>query len=329
MNNQICPICGSSECSITRCSWYDHDDMVCANKIECKNGLSFIVHNDVDYGDSIEVKRRYNLIYAILLQAPTKKIHGFEYPFKFFYEESSIGQPIEEANKINLANSMKDYPTNIIKRVENSLINLSRQYPFVGQIIVSFPKDAPLFYCESNNIPEEIEGICSFLKELRYIEEKQAGSYIISANGWKKIYELAKKEKEIQQGFIAMSFSKEAEYIGKIFAKTITDCGYIPRRIDQKEHNNQIVPEIFYEISRSTFLVVDVTYPNYGAYYEAGYGEALKKQVIVCCHKEIFDSKNQRPHFDIAQKSTIVWNDDSDLEAKLKRRIEATVGLNK
>lgn len=38
-----------------------------------------------------------------------------------------------------------------------------------------------------------------------------------------------------------------------------------------KEHNNQIVPEIFYEIDHSQFLVVDIIYPNNDAYFEAGY----------------------------------------------------------
>ena len=35
-----------------------------------------------------------------------------------------------------------------------------------------------------------------------------------------------------------------------------------------------------------------------------------------------------KPHFDIAQKSSIVWKDEVDLESRLYKRIEATVGLN-
>ena len=155
--------------------------------------------------------------------------------------------------------------------------------------------------------------------------------FVITAKGWQRVHEMTKQEKEIRQGFIAMSFGKETSEIGKTFNEVIADCGYIPRRIDQKEHNNQIVPEIFFEIERSKFLVVDITYPNYGAYYEAGYGEALKKQVIVCCRRDKFDSnkKEEKPHFDIAQKSAVVWDDFDDLRKKLYHRIEATVGINK
>ena len=74
--------------------------------------------------------------------------------------------------------------------------------------------------------------------------------------------------------------------------------------------------------------MVDVTVPNYGAYYEAGYAEALGKEVIICCREDIFKS-DKKPHFDIAQKSLIIWEDEKDLENRLYKRIEATVGLNK
>ena len=40
-------------------------------------------------------------------------------------------------------------------------------------------------------------------------------------------------------------------------------------------------------------------------------------------------NSDKKPHFDIAQKSSIVWKDEEDLENRLYRRIEATVGLNK
>lgn len=101
------------------------------------------------------------------------------------------------------------------------------------------------------------------------------------------------KTEKSSQGFIAMSISDNTKTISGFFKNAIGRCGYIPRRIDEKEHNNQIVPE-----------------------------------VIICCCEDVLNS-DDRPHFDIAQKSTIVWKDEGDLENSLYRRIEATVGLNK
>ena len=104
----------------------------------------------------------------------------------------------------------------------------------------------------------------------------------------------------------------------------LCDLGYV-KDVDGKQ--TYVIVHPLFEISRSKFVVVDITYPNFGAYYEAGYAQALGKEVIVCCPASRFgsDDKNQRPHFDIAQKSMIVWNNEAELINRLKRRIEATV----
>ena len=149
--------------------------------------------------------------------------------------------------------------------------------------------------------------------------------YIITANGWVKIDELRKQNLTLKQAFVAMQFGEATRYIREAFRAAITESGYSVRIIDEKEHNNQIVPEIFYEIERSRFVVVDMTYPNYGAYYEAGYAQGLGKEVIVCCKETVFNEATTKPHFDIAQKSMIVWKNEDELINKLKRRIEATV----
>ena len=89
--------------------------------------------------------------------------------------------------------------------------------------------------------------------------------------------------------------------------------GYKPQIIKDKEHNNYIMPEIFYEIKNSRFVVVDVTKPNYGVYYEAGFAQALGKEVIVCCRKDVFDGNDVNKYNNYFVK-------------RLARRIEATVG---
>ena len=82
---------------------------------------------------------------------------------------------------------------------------------------------------------------------------------------------------------------------------------------------------------------MEISAPNYGAYYEAGYALGLGKEVIVCCSKDVFTKsyeteeeqkyqKYLRPHFDIAQKQILVWNDYEDLKHKLSEWIKAIVG---
>lgn len=257
------------------------------------------------------------------------KKNGYKYKYYFFYEEDSAGKNRENFQKVNVAELMKNYPKSFMDKMEKAIYNLGKRYPTYGYTICADFEMTHLLYCdglEYNEYAMEVSGILNILCELGYLVH-ELSNYQISAKGWEKISEMEQNESN-NQGFIAMSFRDETKAISESFKNTINKCGYIPRRIDEKEHNNQIVPEILFEISRSKFVVVDVTYPNYGAYYEAGYAEALGKEVIICCREDVFNS-NQKPHFDIAQKSSIVWKDEEDLENRLYRRIEATVGLNK
>ncbi|MDL2319068.1 hypothetical protein LJC74_08385 [Eubacteriales bacterium OttesenSCG-928-A19] len=328
-----CPLCGTEyngkegNCSIRQVEW---GLMFTCNDYK----RTFVVNDSLDYVSFDEaadvVFRRYNLIVAHLLKYPYADMTHRTY-WKFFYEEQTIGNPIDDPAKVNIANNMMDYPDDFQHKIDQVLLSLSTKYATIGDQIPISGYDRALYYV-TNNDPignvQEIQGILERLTELGYMRNGVDCHYEITANGWARISELLKEENEINQGFIAMAFRPETEEIGRVFHEAISECGYIPRRIDQKEHNNQIVPEIFFEIRRSKFMVVDVSFPNYGAYYEAGFGEALNKQVIVCCKQEVF-SDGEKPHFDIAQKCTVVWSDLDDLKRRLKKRIEATVGLNR
>lgn len=122
--------------------------------------------------------------------------------------------------------------------------------------------------------------------------------------------------------FIAMSFGENMYDARKVIQNIVEKCGYNPIIIDMKEHNNQIVPEIFLEIKRSKFVIADLTEQKNGVYYEAGYAKALEKEIIYSCKSSDF----QKIHFDIAQQNIINWENEEDLEVKLENRIEATIG---
>lgn len=322
-----CPFCGRNDCERILSLdgiWGGTG----AFYLNCKDGFQCTIHPSIWYGDPKEVIKRYHQIYLMMSKTPFINKDGHNYKYYFFYEEESVGNITDNFQKINVAELMRSYPRSFMDRMEKSLYNLSKEYSVFGWKISEERKMFHLLYCE--NVDEElwyieIGGILNALSELGYLA-RDLSLYCISAKGWEKVSELEKTESN-NQGFIAMSFRNETKSISDSFKAAIVKCGYIPRRIDEKEHNNQIVPEILFEISRSRFVVVDVTYPNYGAYYEAGYAEALGKEVIICCRDTEFNGNN-KPHFDIAQKSAIVWKDEKDLENRLYRRIEATVGLN-
>ena len=324
-----CPFCGEKDCEKVPSAgeiWAGSG----AFYFNCKKGFQCTIHPSVWYGDQKEVIKRFHQIYLKMKKAPFINKNGHNYKYYFYFEEESVGNIPDNFQKINVAELMRSYPRSFMDKMEKSLFNLSKEYPIFGWKISEERKMFHLLYCENEGDKVwqiEIPGILNALCELGYLSRDLSRCYCISAKGWEKVSELEKAESN-NQGFIAMSFSDNTKTISESFKKAIGKCGYIPRRIDEKEHNNQIVPEILFEISRSKFVVVDVTYPNFGAYYEAGYAEALGKEVIICCRDKEFNG-DSGPHFDIAQKSTIVWKDEDDLENRLYRRIEATVGLNK
>lgn len=220
------------------------------------------------------------------------------------------------------------YPKNFSDRIDRILMNLpivfrygntyniTRMYMFLKLIL--FIDTVKI----EDKLGDEVKYVFSMLDELGYVTCTAENEYRISAKGWMRIQELQSTKMVIPQGFIAMWFDESMVLARTQIQSAILDCGYTPIIIDVKEHNNQIVPEIFFEIEQSTFLVADLTGHRNGVYYEAGYAQALGKEVILLCNKRDFENR----HFDVAQKNTIVWEDESDLYNRLTKRIIATVG---
>lgn len=119
--------------------------------------------------------------------------------------------------------------------------------------------------------------------------------------------------------FIAMSFASEMDKAREAIMRAIEDKGYKAIVIDEKEHNEQIVPQIFEEINKAEFVIADLTGHRNGVYYEAGFAKGLGKEVIFTCRSDDFGNS----HFDVKQVNTIMWNETWELERKLRKRIEA------
>ncbi|WP_273184202.1 hypothetical protein [Hyphomonas adhaerens] len=127
--------------------------------------------------------------------------------------------------------------------------------------------------------------------------------------------------------FVAMWFhqSMNDAYLQGI-DPAVRDCGYLPERIDNVEHNNKIDDEIISRIRMSGFVIADFTSerdkPRGGVYYEAGFAQGLGLPVIWMCRSDLIDSI----HFDTRQYNHIVWDNPDDLRQKLSSRIIATLG---
>ena len=141
-------------------------------------------------------------------------------------------------------------------------------------------------------------------------------------NGLRDIQQQIIKGKLKPKVFIAMSFSNSMRSAGNNIEKAISDAGYEPILLLDKQYNGQIVPEIIYEIKSCQFVVADFTENKSNVYYEVGYATALGKEVIVTVKKDHL----KKVSFDTNQLHHVVWNDEDDLKDRLYNRIVKTVG---
>jgi hypothetical protein len=160
---------------------------------------------------------------------------------------------------------------------------------------------------------------------------------LITAAGWIRVAELqtARTGEPSLQAFVAMWFGNDKEPFGDVqssqfcydvfmrgFRIAIEKAGYLARRIDFKEYNDDITDEIIAEIRRSRFVVADFTGHRRGVYYEAGFAKGLGLPVIFTCHAR--DIENA--HFDTNHMNHLTWSTAEELAKKLETRIVATIG---
>jgi len=142
------------------------------------------------------------------------------------------------------------------------------------------------------------------------------------------------------QAFVAMWFGQKMNDAYELgFKPAIEDAGYMPVRIDRKDHNNKIDDEIIAEIRRSRFVVADFTSDVFqrkgptdlekieaisrgGVYFEAGFAKGLGREVIWTARNDLIDLV----HFDTRQFNHITWATPEELRDKLSKRISATLG---
>ncbi len=314
----------------------------CGNNCEKHRGLSdryteFVCDNCGNYtvSDLIQPLSFKNLSIMYYYQLNKRLDNGKD---TFFVEDDTKFQSDLEANYIGFNTLEHLYPQNLNEQIDMILLNLSSVIKFVGNAIIITDDEEKiqytyqLFFIDESNGTEtmaiQLEGILDILREIDFIKhienlEDDENSYTLTVGGWNRVQELQANSKVLPQSFIAMCFNQDMFAARKAIQSAVEKSGYIPVFIDMKEHNNQIIPEIFYEIRHSSFVIADLTYHRNGVYYEAGYAEALGKTVILTCRESDFEDR----HFDVAQKNTIVWTDVQDLLHRLIKRIEATVGI--
>ena len=96
--------------------------------------------------------------------------------------------------------------------------------------------------------------------------------------------------------------------------------------IDEVHHQNHIDDEILAAIRKSKFLVADLTGQRQNVYYEVGFAQGLKTDVIWTCRADEIEAN--RTHLDVRQFPFITWMPEAmpEFRKRLTARIIGLVG---
>jgi hypothetical protein len=245
----------------------------------------------------------------------------------FFVKGEMINsvETLQRASPIAVPND-----TDIPAKADFILRHLRRKSNHAGQIVeLSGATDYSVGFCHNES---EFRFCLEYLAQRQFVmlmpkwDGQESWDYRITPAGWAYLAGVGAESKE--QGFIAMAFQSEFsdELNTNGLKPGVAGAGYLPLRIDSKEHNNRIDDEIVAEIRKSRFVVADLTGKNAGAYFEAGFAMGLGRPVIWTCEQSEIDAN--KVHFDTRQYSIVPWTKDKwpDFAKRLTQRIEATLG---
>lgn len=180
-----------------------------------------------------------------------------------------------------------------------------------------------LSYC---NQSDEMKYLFNYLQELKLIKFN-GHSFYITIKGFEKINTISNIESKT--AFIAMWFDRNMDNLKESIKKAIKNAGYkLSLRIDEKEHINKIDDEILVDITKSRFVVCDLTskegQPRGSVYFEAGYAMGKNIPIIWTCDKKL----EKERAFDIRQYNCLFWEKDNmdKFINKLQHRIENVIG---
>lgn len=204
---------------------------------------------------------------------------GTENEFNDFNDYQAYIIPIGDTQFLSLDIIYAWYPKTFAEKIDLILLKLAELSNFQGDYV---PVSNGLLFADSKNSETISEDYTSYIAAtfiIDYLEKEDlikavdAEDVQLLPKAWSRVYELQKTYTSNKNVFVAMKFGKETEAIREKIKEGL--AGYNVRIMDEIEHNNQIVPEMLYEIKNSRFVIAELSHHNNGAYYEAGYALGL------------------------------------------------------
>jgi len=146
---------------------------------------------------------------------------------------------------------------------------------------------------------------------------------LIASGKYKVLRKRIEEEKKKKYTFFICPFGNEEvnhnyEYVIK---PLVEKYQYIIQRVDEISHTNLITNEILNAISKSDFIVADLTDERPNCYYEIGFAHALGRPIIILA------KEGTSQHFDIAGYKWNYWKDYKDLKPIFEKELDAIVEI--
>ena len=280
--------------------------------------------------------RSYLLYDRILNNRDVCYVVGYEAQRKALTEQD----PTDMFILVNKESVEAWYPRTFYEKINKILLALSKISKYEGEVFtVDHQKIPGLFFIQNISdddiFKKQLKFTLDYLQNNHYIRlvdfstsmyhgTKADWQFEILPKGYKEIYEIQKQANNNKDVFVAMSFDESENSTREAIKQAIVEAEFSATFMDEIIHNRQIVPEMLRLIRECRFLIMDISSPNHGAYFESGFAMGLGKEIIVTCSEKIMScpERELKPHFDLAQKQILVWKDEADLTKKLKEWIK-------
>jgi hypothetical protein len=170
-------------------------------------------------------------------------------------------------------------------------------------------------------------GLLTAVECATYASPDEVMQVDLTLRGWAEFEREKRGQKAGGYGFIALKFGDEVldPFLQNVIKPAVATLGY--ELVDMRDAAEAgIIDNVMRaRIRDASFVLVDLTHANEGAYWEAGYAEGLGKPVLYLCNQQAFDE--QGTHFDTNHCTTVLWDVShadtftADLIATLRRSL--------
>ena len=258
-----CPFCGE-EGEVTSCRRYSFSEQ--AYSITCKRFSNRTVVLEEPIPEDIS-----HIFHRIVLE---KNILG---QILWFCLNKAEQEPPGHKD-ITYYETQPRNQDDIFQKIDKILLNIhamlnepiSFSYSAFGEVLLK-----NIFFADDL---DEIKATIRIMENMGYITTAADDFVDFTKNGYKRLYKIKKEITRSKKCFVAMWFDPTQDQVYSAIEKAIIKCGYEAIRIDKKEHNKQIVPEIFYDITNSDFMVAELTGNRNGVIMRRGLQPRLEKK---------------------------------------------------